>query len=170
MMQQLNELANILPSDFADDARVWIFQSNRSFNENESDEINEQLFQFYTQWQTHGSPVKGWATLLFAQFVLVIADETKHGVSGCSTDSMMRIIKSFENQYQVNLFDRLTITFLVNGRAEQLPMQQIKYALSTGFIETDTPLFNNTISTKAMLQKDWLQPLNKSWLWAKICE
>lgn len=167
---KIEETINILPQDFADDARVWIFQSNRAFDKQEEIEINEQLHNFYVQWQTHGKSVKGWAKLVYKQFIIVMADEHEHGVSGCSTDGMMRIIKSFERQYQVNLFDRLTITFLVNGKAEPLPMQQVKYALSKGYIETDTLLFNNTVDTKKKLEDEWLIPLDKSWLWSRILD
>ena len=73
-----------------------------------------------------------------------------------------------ERQYQVDLFDRLTITFLVDNKAEPLPMQQVKYALEKGYIETDTLLFNNTVATKAQFETEWLVPLNKSWLWNRI--
>jgi len=93
-----------------------------------------------------------------------------NAVGGCSTDGMVRVIKSFERQYQVNFFDRLNITFLVEGKAEQLPMQQVKYALEKGFIETDTPLFNNLVDTKFKLMHEWLIPLSQSWLWQKIVQ
>jgi hypothetical protein len=161
-----NELQ--LPSNFSADSRVWIFQCNRPFREQEEVEINEQLHNFYTQWQTHGKEVKGWAKLFYKQFVIVVADESQSGVSGCSTDGMTRVIKSFERQYGVDLFDRLTITFLVNNHVEPLPMNQVKYALEKGYIETDTLLFNNLVATKAEFEEQWLTPLNKSWLWERI--
>jgi len=161
-------LEQVLPADFAPNSRVWIFQSNRPFNEQEELEINEQLHNFYVQWQSHGKEIKGWAKLLFKQFVVVLADETASGVSGCSTDSMMRVIKSLERQYSVNLFDRMTISFLVDGKVEPLPMQQVKYALEKGYIETDTPLFNNLVDSKEKLESEWLVPLNKSWLWSRV--
>lgn len=157
-----------IPADFSPESRVWIFQSNRQFNEQEELEINEQLHNFYVQWQSHGKEVKGWAKLFYKQFVVVVADESEIGVGGCSTDGMTRVIKSFERQYGVNLFDRLTITFLVNDKVEPLPMNQVKYALEKGYIETDTPLFNNLVATKAAFEQEWLVPLNKSWLWNKI--
>jgi hypothetical protein len=97
-----------------------------------------------------------------------MADETASGVSGCSTDSMTRIIKSLERQYSVNFFDRMTITFLVDGKAEGLPMNQVSYALQNGYLETDTPLFNNLVDTKEKLENEWLIPLNESWLWNRI--
>ena len=162
------DLAQILPSDFAPDSRAWIYQSSRSFSEKETAEIDEQLLQFYLQWQSHGAEVKGWAKLLFGQFVVVLADEEATGVSGCSTDSMVRVVKSLERQYSVNFFDRLTLTFLVEGKAQMLPLNQVGYALEKGFISADTPFFNNTISTKAELESGWLQPLQHSWLWSRL--
>lgn len=164
----IKELEHILPTDFSPSSKVWIYQSSRSFGEQEELEINEQLHNFYVQWTSHGAAVKGWAKVVFKQFIVVMADEKQSGVSGCSTDSMVRIMKSLERQYQVDLFDRLSITFLVDNKTQALPMQQVKYALEKGYIETDTPLFNNVVDTKEKLENEWLVPLNKSWLWQRI--
>lgn len=159
-----SELSTLIPSEFSDNARVWIYQSSRAFIEKEANEVNEQLHQFYANWLSHGEPVKGWAKLLFRQFVVVIADETDVTVSGCSTDSSVRIIKSLERQYSVNFFDRLMLTFLVKGNAEMLPLNQVQYALDKGYINGDTPLFNNTLTSKKELMENWLVPLKDSWL------
>lgn len=161
-------LSALIPADFADESRVWIYQSSRPFSEKEELEINEQLFHFYAQWQAHGSPVKGWAKLLFRRFIVLMADETEVDVSGCSTDSSVRVIKSIERQYEVNLFDRLSITFLVKDQPEVLPMSQVQYAIDKGYINGETLLFNNLVATKGDMMKNWLQPLNYSWLKARV--
>ncbi|RYE21169.1 MAG: hypothetical protein EOP51_16275 [Sphingobacteriales bacterium] len=158
------ELEELLPKEFSDNARVWIYQSSRAFIQKEADEINEQLHQFYAHWQSHGIPVKGWAKLLFKQFVVFIADETDVQVSGCSTDSSVHIVKSIERQYSVNMFDRLMLTFLVNGKAEMLPFNQVQYAIEKGYINQDTPLFSNIAATKGELFTNWLIPIKESWL------
>ena len=158
------ELNNMLPADFADESKVWIYQSSRPFSDKEEAEINEQLHQFYTQWLSHGAPVKGWAKLLFRQFVIVMADETGTNVSGCSTDSSVRVIKSMERQYKANFFDRMTLTFLVKDKTEMLPFSQVQYAIDKGFINNDTLTFNNIPVTKKELLHNWIVPLSKSWL------
>lgn len=157
-----------LPSDFNNNARVWIFQSNRAFNEKETIEINEQLLQFYSQWKAHGEPVKGWAKVMFQQFILVIADESETHVSGCSTDGMMRLIKSVEKQYNVNLFDRMMLTLLVNEKAQMLPFNQISYAIEKGYINENTLVFNNIATTLRELKETWLVPLHKSWVGQRL--
>lgn len=161
-------LQDLLPQDFPDNSRIWIYQSSRRFTGQQQKEIDEQLEQFYLQWQSHGTPVKGWAKLLYEQFIVVLADEAATGVSGCSTDSMVRVIKSIERQYDTNLFDRLTLTFLVKGAPQMLPLGQVQYAIDKGYIDGETMLFNNTVATKDELVKSWLIPLKESWLASRV--
>jgi hypothetical protein len=163
-----NELSELLPADFANESRLWVYQSSRPFSDKEEAEINEQLFHFYSQWLTHGEAVKGWAKLLYKQFVVVMADETGSNVSGCSTDGMVRVIKSMEKQYKANFFDRLMVTFLVKEKAEMLPFDQVQYAIDKGYINNDTLVFNNIATTKKELLDTWLVPLHKSWLASRV--
>ena len=162
------ELVGLIPANFSDGSRVWVYQSSRAFIEKEANEVNEQLEQFYTQWQAHGEPVKGWARLLFNQFVVIMADETDVTVSGCSTDSSVRVIKSLERQYDVNFFDRMMLTFLRNGKADMLPFNQVQYALDRSLINKDTPIFNNVVETKQELLENWLVPMHQSWLNGRV--
>jgi hypothetical protein len=163
-----NQLKDLIPQEFADNARVWIYQSSRAFIEKEANEVNEQLEHFYTQWEAHGAPVKGWAKLLFRQFIVIMADETDVEVSGCSTDSSVRVVKSIERQYEVNFFDRMMITFLVKDKAEMLPFNQVQYAIDKGYINKDTLVFNNIATDKKELLSKWLVPLNESWLAGRV--
>ena len=165
---QTDAIGQILPEDFNYQSRVWIYQSSRRFTEEQQKEIDEQLYQLYSQWTTHGAPVKGWAKLIFGQFIVVLADETGSNVSGCSTDGMVRIVKSIERQYDTNLFDRLTLTFLVKGEPQMLPMGQVQYAIDKGYLDGDTLLFNNTVATKGELEDKWLVPLKGSWLAGRV--
>lgn len=165
---QAQALTTLIPQGFADNSRVWIYQSNRAFIEREELEINEQLYQFYSQWQAHGAPVKGWAKLLFRQFIVIIADESDVEVSGCSTDSSVRVIKSLERQYEVNFFDRMMLTFLVKNKAEMLPFTQVQYAIDKGYISGDTYVFNNVVENKKDLMEKWLVPVKDSWLGNRV--
>jgi hypothetical protein len=161
------DLEEILPHHFDPASRVWIYQSSRLFLLSEVFAIEEMLKQFTESWQSHGTPVKGFATLLYGQFIVLMADETTAGVSGCSTDSSVRLIKQIEQQCSVQLFDRLSLAFLVNDKVQLLPLSQLAYAVSNGFIKGDTLYFNNTVLTKQEMLRNWLVPVQKSWLAAK---
>src|SRR6187200_846781 len=107
-----------IPADFHDTSRVWIYQSSRLFTIPEAFQIEDMLKAFVQKWQSHGTPVKGYANLLYGQFIIIMADETATGVSGCSTDSSVRIIKEIENQFSVSLFDRQTLAFVIKDKID----------------------------------------------------
>ena len=158
------EYKYLLDGNFHSDSRVWVYQCNRLFSPNEALEIEELLKEFIMQWKSHGIPVKGEAHLFFGQFILLIADETATGVSGCSTDSSARLVKDIEQRFDVNMFDRTTLAFVVKDKVELLPINQLQYAFDNGFINGDTLYFNNLVQTKEELESKWIVPVKDSWL------
>ena len=154
----------LLPEAFAGSSRVWIYQSPRLFMLSEALAIEEMLEAFVRDWKSHGTPVKGYANLFYGQFIVLMADETATGVSGCSTDGSVRLVKEIEQQFGVNLFDRLMLAFRIRDKVQMVPLPQLPYALENGFINEDTLYFNNTVQTKAELEANWLIPMKDSWL------
>jgi len=162
------EYKRLLDDDFDPASKVWVYQSSRLFTIREALQIEEMINQFAQSWLSHGVPVKGAAYLFFGQFVVLMADETATGVSGCSTDSSVRLIKEIEKTFGVNMFDRLALAFIVKDEVQILPMPQLKYAVEQGFITADTLFFNNVVLTKEDLENNWIIPAKDSWLAKKI--
>ena len=162
------EYKYLLQGNFHPTSRVWVYQCNRLFSMGEALEIEEMLNDFAAQWQSHGVPVKGAAHLFFGQFIILMADETATGVSGCSTDSSVRLIKDIEQRFTVNMFDRTTLAFVVKDKVQLLPLSQLQYAFDNQFINNDTLYFNNLVQTKEELENNWIVPVHKSWLAKKI--
>jgi hypothetical protein len=156
--------SELIPADFAPESRVWIYQSPRLFFFSEALEIEKMLEEFATGWKSHGTPVKGYANLFYGQFIVLMADESATGVSGCSTDGSVRLIKDIEQRFGVPMFDRLMLAFRPKEKVEMVPLSQLPYALANGLITPDTLYFNNTVQTKAELESKWLIPLKDSWL------
>lgn len=153
-----------IPSDFSADSRVWVYQCSRLFFMSEALQIEEILEQFVANWKSHGATVKGYANLFFGQFIVLMADESATGVSGCSTDGSVHIIKSIEKQFKVDLFDRQTLAFMLKDKVQLLPMSQLNYAIANNFIDAESIYINNTITTKEGLLNQWLIPAKESWL------
>lgn len=158
------EFKNLLPETFSLESRVWIYQSTRMFTLSEALEIEKKLDAFVQNWKSHGSDVMGFGTLFFGQFLVLMADEAKTGVSGCSTDSSVRLVKSIEQEFKVSLFERTTLAFVVNDKIQLLPMNQLSYALEKGFIGPETIFFDNTVGTKQEMEDRWLISVKDSWL------
>lgn len=162
------EFKYLLDGNFHPGSRVWVYQCNRMFSLGEALEIEDLLKEFTAKWLSHGTPVKGAAYLFFGQFIILMADERATGVSGCSTDSSVRLIKDIEQRFAVNMFDRTTLAFVVKDKIQLLPLSQLQYAADNGFINADTIYFNNLVLTKEELENSWMVPVKDSWLSKKI--
>ena len=162
------EYEHLLPQDFSPESRVWIYQSNRIFTMGEALQVEDLLNAFVAGWQTHGTPVKGYGNLFFGQFLVLMADETAAGVSGCSTDSSVRLVKEIEQIFKVSMFDRQLLAFIIKDKVQLLPLSQLQYAADNQFISGDTIYFNNLVQTKAALETNWLVPVKNSWLAKKL--
>lgn len=159
---------HLIPEDFHPASRVWMYQSSRLFFLSEALEIENILQEFTGNWQSHGAEVKGYANLLFGQFIVLMADETQAGVSGCSTDSSVRLIKTIEQRFKVDMFNRQNLAFIIKEKIQMLPLAQLKYAVENNFIDGDTVYFNNLVQTKDELLNKWMIPVKESWLAKKI--
>ena len=159
---------DLLPTDFSPLSRVWIYQSNRRFSINEALVVEGLLNNFSEEWKSHGDQVKGAAFLFFGQFIIVIADESNVKVGGCSTDGSVLFIKEIEKQFNVSLFDRNSLAFVVKDQIQILPLSQLNYAISNEFISLDSLYFNNLVLTKQELENNWIVPIKESWLSNRI--
>ena len=135
---------------------------------NEALTIEEMMEDFIINWKTHGEVVKGYANMLFGQFIIIMADESLSGISGCSTDSSVRLIKSIEEKFKVDMFNRQNLAFVLNEKVQLLPLSQINYAFENDFINKDTIYFNNIVQTKEELEAKWMIPVKESWLSKKL--
>ena len=149
-------------------SKVWIYQGSRPFSLSEVLTVEDMLNGFSEQWHAHGAGVKSFATVFFGQFIVLMADETHTHVSGCSTDSSVRMIKEIEKQINLSLFDRQTLAFVIKDKIQLLPMNQLAYAVENNFITADTLYFNNTVLTKREMENNWLINIKDSWLARKI--
>jgi hypothetical protein len=159
---------HLIPEAFSTSSKVWIYQSNRLFSIQEALELENLLNDFVSNWQSHGVPVKGYGNLLFGQFIVLMADETATGVSGCSTDSSVRLIKKIEELFRVQLFNRQLLAFVVKDKIEILPLAQLSYAIEKNFVTGDTLYFNNLVQTKDEFLHRWLIPVKDSWLKTRV--
>jgi hypothetical protein len=93
-----------------------------------------------------------------------MADETASEVSGCSTDSSVRVIKKIEENFQVSLFNRQLLAFIIDDKIQLIPLSEAKNAYQSNTIQADTLYFNNSVLHKKEFDENWIIPLKNSWL------
>lgn len=143
-------------------ARVWIYQANRAFTQEEKNIIETRLSQALEQWTAHGNTLKAGFDLPYNQFVVIGLDESFSGASGCSIDALFRHLKTLGEELNIDFFNRDLIGFLVNNEVRLIP----RSALKTFFQQADADVltFNNLVSDKQSLTQHWLQAAKNSWL------
>jgi len=144
-------------------ARVWVYQSERAFTQNEINFISESAESFIEQWTRHGDDLKGSFTIKYDQFLVLAVDESFNDVSGCSIDASVRFVQALEQKLNVDLMDKMNVSFKDDANINIVKMSAFKEYAKTKKITAKTIVFNNMVTTKEDLETKWEVPANESW-------
>ena len=134
-------------------SRVWIYQADREFTENEINFISEKAEDFINQWTRHGDDLKGSFTIKYNQFLVLAVDESFNNVSGCSIDSSVRFIKELENELKLDLMDKMNITFKDSDNVNLVKLSDFQRFAKEKKVTSETIVFNNMVNTKEDFEK-----------------
>lgn len=148
--------------NLADNARVWIFQSDRVLEASDQDTIRTKLDAFIPNWAAHGNALFGNYAILNNYHVVVALDEALAGASGCSIDSMTRVIKELEVELEIDFFQRMNVLLESDGQLELKPFLKISVE------DKDKGYFDNTIQTLSELNSVWSKPATEGWLATRV--
>jgi hypothetical protein len=154
-------------TDFAglpDASRLYIFGSSRPLTADETARFLAAADEFLASWQAHKADVAAAREWRHDRFLLVAADESVTGLSGCSIDSLVNRIKAFEGEMAVRFLDggavfhRKGSDIVRTGRAEFIRL------IESGEVGKGTIVFDNTITTLGQLRAgSWELPFERSW-------
>lgn len=144
-------------------SRVWIYQSDRAFTEKEMELIALKAEGFINQWTRHGDDLKGSFTIRYHQFIILAVDESFNNVSGCSIDSSVRFIQQLENELQVDLMDKMKISFKDNSALQIVKLGDFQRLAKEKKITSETIVFNNMVTTKEDFENNWEVAATQSW-------
>jgi hypothetical protein len=151
-------------ANLQDHSRLWVYQSNRSFDANEREEINNLLATFVSQWAAHGSQLSAAYDLPYDQFIVLAVDEHQAMASGCSIDSSVNLIRQIEVKYGLTLLDRSLVAFLDKEALNIIPFNKSKANIENGLIKKDTIIFNNAVASVGEWKTNWKQQASDSWM------
>jgi hypothetical protein len=150
--------------DFPDDARVWAYALSKPLQPADRECVAERLEAFVHEWQSHGTPVVGAYAIEENRFVL-IAGYVADGISGCSTDSSVRVMKELRERHGIDGFDRSLVFFRdVNGTVQSVKRADFKALVDAGQVADDTTVFDTTIQFVGDLRRGGFETtFGKSW-------
>jgi len=146
------------------DAKIWIYQSERPFDEQEKTWIISKLVAFCNQWNTHGAEMPSSFDLKYDQFIILSVDESQMGASGCSIDSSVRVLREIEVKLNINLLDSGKVAYLDGENVRVAFLPEIKNHVLEGSLQSTSKMFNPSVDKIADLNDKWLIEADKSWL------
>ena len=150
---------NLMP----DSSRVWVYQSDRQFSENELETVKSKVEAFLNSWQRHGEDLKASYIIAYNQFIVLLVDEAVNNVSGCSIDASVNLMKQIENEFNVDLTNKLNVSFKDGDNINIVKLSDFQSFAKESKITSKTIVFNNMVTTKSDFKSSWEVPLEKSW-------
>ena len=146
-----------------DSSRIWIYQANRSFSEEELLKINEYLEKFLTQWTAHGSDLYSGYLIKYKRFIVIGLNQNLNQATGCSIDSSVHFIQQLEREFNVDLMDKMNVSYKQGEFVAYKPLKDFKQMAKDRAISANTIVFNNLVATKAEFEDSWEVPAKDSW-------
>jgi hypothetical protein len=148
---------------FSPQSKVWIYQSNRAFTNEEVAAIELKINDFASQWKAHGHQLQAKAEVLHNFFLVFTVDEASAGVTGCSIDASVRVVKELEKEYNVDLFNRFNMAYLVDGKVVVASKEDFETLINIKSVGPSTIVFNNMVQTLGDFETKWQVPFEQSW-------
>ena len=133
---------------FSLDSKLWIFQSLDPLSKDEEFYISENIKQFFSSWNSHGSEIKSTSFIIQSHFIFVIVDSNYSIASGCSVDNLFQKIKEIGNILNKDLLKRNFIPFKKpkKERINFLSFIDFKKYIKTNSFSNEIIIFDNSIS------------------------
>lgn len=146
-----------------DESRIWIYQSNRKFTDDEMAEIESDLKAFVENWAAHGTGLEASYLLQYNRFIILAVNQEVQSATGCSIDSSVQFIQKLEKKYNVDLLDKMNVTFKLGEHIAHKPLIEFKKMAKEKAVSANTIVFNNLVNTIGEWHEYWEVPARESW-------
>jgi hypothetical protein len=146
-----------------DESRVWIYQANRPFKEEELDVLKPKLDEFLKQWTAHGQDLNAAYDLPYNRFIVLGLDQSVAGASGCSIDSSVHFIQEVEKEFQIDLMDKMNVTYKNGAFVAHKDLIDFRKMAKAKSVSDKTIVFNNLVQSVGEYRENWEVPASESW-------
>ncbi len=143
-------------------SRIWVFQSKDQLDESTYNLIKKKISVFLENWKSHQKSFESSFIIKYKTFVVIAADETNL-VSGCSIDSLINFVKSIEDEFEINLLDKLDVKYKIGDDINTANLNEFKKICKNIDINDKLIVFNNLVKNIDDFEKKWEVDIRESW-------
>lgn len=144
-------------------SRIWIYQSNRKLSDEEVEEISTQTKSFLTDWAAHGQGLEASFLIKYNRFIIIAVNQDLQAATGCSIDASVKFIQELEQQYKIDLLDKMNVTYKQGEFIAHKPLIDFKKMAKQKAVSPSTIVFNNLVNTIEEWEDFWEVPASESW-------
>lgn len=146
-----------------DESKIWIYQANRKFTDEEVAELGQLLSAFTARWSSHGAPLDAAWAIKYSRFIILAVNQEQQPASGCSVDDSVHFIQELEQKFQVDLLDKMNVTYRLGEHIAHKPLTDFKKMAKDKAVSPQTIVFNNLVNTVGEWKDYWEVPARDSW-------
>jgi len=144
-------------------SKIWIYQSNRRFTEDEMEVVSAKTKVFLEQWAAHGTGLQAGFELKYERFIIIAVNQDEQNATGCSIDASVRFIQELEQELGVELLDKMNVAFKQGDFVNFKTLLDFKKMAKSGAIGKKTIVFNNLVTNIGEYNENWEVPAQESW-------
>lgn len=144
-------------------SRIWIYQSNRKLTDSEVAEIEIATKSFVENWSAHGQSLEASFKIEYNRFIIIAVNQDVQSATGCSIDASVQFIQNLEQKYEVDLLDKMNVTFKLGEHIAHKTLIEFKKMAKEKAVSVNTIVFNNLVNTIEEWQDFWMVPASDSW-------
>lgn len=144
-------------------SRIWIYQSSRKLSDAEIENMEEKTKEFVENWTAHDKALEASFITKYNRFLIIAVNQDIQKAAGCSIDSSVAFIQRLEEQYQIDLLDKMNVTYKTGEFIAFKTLIEFKQLAKSKSVSENTIVFNNLVNTIEEWQDFWEVPANESW-------
>ena len=145
------------------ESKIWIYQSNRKFTDEEFAEIKASVENFVENWAAHGTSLEASYLLKYNRFIIFAVNQEPQVATGCSIDKSVQFIQELEQKYKVDLLDKMNVTFKNGEFVAHKTLIEFKKMAKDKAVTGATIVFNNLVNNIEEFNDAWEVPAEESW-------
>jgi len=149
-------------SSLPDDAKVWVFPSQKKLYANEIESIEKKMSAFILEWESKNEDLQAAFTIKYNRFIVLFA-ETETTISTKTTNDVISFIIQLQLELETELMDKMNACFKQGQYVQYKDLKDFKKLIKDKGVNKNTIVFDNTIATKLEFDEYWEVPASESW-------
>ena len=140
-----------------EESRIWIYAAEQKLTNEQESYILQSISDHIKNWEAHKVPLTAGVAILENHFIVVALDESKNLASGCSIDTLQKLIQNLEKDLSISLLNRLNIFCKIEDEILCVPSFKLE-----SIAKSNTLFYDLTIQKKLELHS-YLKPISEGW-------